>query len=83
MTYPPNEIARGDQHYASVGEGLDSLIDAFNCSEDHTQLERLDAMGAWLANPDRGDGVTLTTLEHAGTLANLLVVAIARLAAHV
>lgn len=75
--YPPHETARADQHYAPVGEGLDRLIDSCRqlAADGAERARRLDLIGSHL-----GNGAPLSPAEHIGTLANLLTVAIDRLA---
>lgn len=80
--YPPHETARADQHYALVGEELDLLIETFRqISDGLDRARRLDLVAARLTDPRHGDGNQLSHADHVSTLANMLTVAIDRLAA--
>lgn len=79
--YPPHETARADQLYAEVAHELDMLIDAYRCMSDGLERARvLDLLSSTLANPSKGDGEQISHSVHVGTLANVLTVAIDRLA---
>lgn len=79
--YPPAEIARGDQHYAQVEHDLDQLVAAYRSKPgDQNRVEALDFVTNLLACPHTDDGTALTPHEHAGTLANMLAIAVDRLA---
>lgn len=80
-SYPPAEIARGDQHYAQVEHELDSIIASYRDKlADESRIEALDFVVHALACPHLADGTELTPRQHAGTLANTLAVAVDRLA---
>lgn len=79
MSRPPSEIARGDQHYANVAAHLDGLVYAFARGTDD-RLERLDFAVRMFCDPTKSDGTAICPHVHTSTLANLLAVAIDRLA---
>lgn len=82
LPYPPHETHRADQHYAPVEHSLDQLITTNRqlAADGAERARRLDLIGAHLGNPTPDGGRPLSTAEHIGTLANLLTVAINRLA---
>lgn len=84
LPYPPHETHRAEQHYASVAEGLDRLIDGCRqlAADGAERARRLDLIGSHLGNAAASNGgQPITAAEHIGTLANLLAVAVDRLAA--
>lgn len=68
-----------DQHFARVGAELDQLAVAYGSTSDLDPTRRRRELLRLLMNPSKGDGTALTHLEHVGTLANLLTVAVDRL----
>jgi hypothetical protein len=81
VSYPPEEIHRGDQHYAEVESGLDRYVDAYRTRyEGVGRIEALDDLASLLGCPHLADGTDIGREGHVGTLANLLTVAIDRLA---
>lgn len=76
-------IARADQHYAQVRDNLDALISTYR---EAAKLGGLDPMAdivsasALLAEPTLNDGTSLPPECHAQFLADLLAVAVDRLA---
>jgi len=79
--YPPHETARADQLYAEIAHELDMLIEAYRCMSDGTERARsLDLLASTLANPRKGNGEQISHSAHVSTLANVLTVAIDRLA---
>lgn len=79
--YEPHETASADQHYAAVEEELDQLIDTYRqVSDGWERIRCLDRVATRLANPSHADGTQLAHIDHVCTLANMLTVAIDRLA---
>lgn len=72
MSYPPDEIHRADQHYAEVENGLDQFIAAYRTRRAEAgRVQALDLLAEVFADDDP---------ENMANLANLLAVAIDRLA---
>lgn len=81
MSYPPSEIAAADQHYAEVERDLSALIESYQRNlMAEPRMEALDYIVHSLACPHMEDGTKIPPHQHAGTLANMLAVAIDRLA---
>lgn len=83
MTDTPGEIARADQHFAEVAHDLDQIVAQYrlvvaDCAVDRTIT--LDVALEMLSEPKNRDGSAVSHDVHVGTLANLLAVAIDRLA---
>lgn len=80
--YPAHETARADQHYAQVGEELDRLIETYRRISDGAERARcLDVVQSRLSDPKyAGATKQLSHADHVDTLANLLTVALDRLA---
>lgn len=84
MSYPPDEIANADQHFAQVAHDLDQIVDGYRSQIADSGIDRtmaLDAALGMLCEPTNLDGSDVSPDVHIGTLANLLAVAIDRLAA--
>jgi hypothetical protein len=84
VTRTPTDIADADQHFAQVAHDLSQIVAAYRAAAtsreiDHTSA--LDALLGMLSEPKNVDGSDVSHDVHAGTLANLLTVAIDRLAA--
>lgn len=81
--YPANDIAQADQHYAQVRDNLEALVCGYR---ETARLGRCDPMAdlvaasTLLADPTLKDGTVMPTGCHAAFLADLLAVAIDRMA---
>lgn len=81
MSYQPHEIARIDQHIARSAEALDQLVASYRSKrEAASRIEVLDFAIHSLACPHMDDGTQTCPVAHIFTLANMLAIAIDRLA---
>lgn len=81
--YPANDIAQADQHYAQVRDNLDALVRSYREAAHRggcDPMAELVAASTLLADPTLKDGTVMPNKCHAEFLADLLAVAIDRMA---
>ncbi|MDN4521382.1 hypothetical protein QYF68_26690 [Mycolicibacterium austroafricanum] len=76
-------IAQADQHYAQVRDNLDTLVALYRVGSERAGMDPmvdLVTASGLLADPKLDDGTTMPPGVHAKFLADLLAVAIDRMA---